>query len=377
MNKKLNRKRNIILITVSIAILLLIFVLVYFFGFYSKTVARVDGIKVKQKEVDVYMDFLKSQDTSGELPTDEEGLKTLEANIIDSLIVIKLLEKYAGENDITVTDQEVDERMELIEGTYSSEGDFEENLEASGISKEFLEDYLRNQLLSSKIYNAVTADVTVSEDEVKQYYEDNKNTVFLVPEKIRASHILAIFPWKKDGSEETQEGREEALSKIEMIQEKLENGEDFGDLALQYSDDTTSAEDGGDLGFISKGEMVEEFEEVLFALDVGETSGIVETEYGFHIIEATDYEEEHIQEFSEVEESINTYLLNLHKMEVWEDFIYSLIDKVSIEYFTDVEGTLNSTDNTGAEDSTETGIEDNTDAGTEDNTGTGTEEESE
>jgi len=280
----------------------------------------------------------------------------LEADIIDSLIIIKLLEKYAEENNITVTDEEVNEQLKLLMDTYSSEKDFEKYLKEKGIDKRFLEGVLRSQLLSSKIYSKVTADVIVTEEEVKQYYEDNKNTFFLVPVSVKASHILTMFPWVEDNSEETEEGREEALEKIKMVEDKLKDGGDFEDLARQYSDDGTSGENGGDLGYISKGQMVEEFEEALFSLDVGEVSEIVETEYGFHIIKATDRQEEYIQKFDEVEESINTYLLNLHKAEKWEDFIFSLIEKVDIEYFTDVEGTLNSTD---------TGTEDNTDIETE------------
>jgi len=337
--------------------MLLIFIFVFLSAGCSKAVARADGIEVKQNEVDVYMNFLKNQDTSGELSTDEEGLKTVEAKIIDSLIVTRLLEKYAEENNIAVTDEEVNQQVQSIIDTYTSEEDFEKNLKDRGIDKKFLKNELRSQMLSSKIFDIVTADVVVTEDEVKQYYEDNKNTLFLVPVKLKASHILAMFPWRKDNFEETQEGREEALSKIEMVEEKLKNGGVFEDLARQYSDDKNSAASGGDLGYVSKGQMVEEFDKALFALDVGEVSGIVETGYGFHIIKVFDRQEEYIQEFDEVKESINTYLLNLHKSKKREDFILSLIEEASIEYFTDVEGTLN--------DSTDTGTEDNTDTGTE------------
>jgi parvulin-like peptidyl-prolyl isomerase len=187
---------------------------------------------------------------------------------------------------------------------------------------------------------------------VKQYYEDNKNTLFLVPVKLKASHILAMFPWVKDNSEETEEGREEALEKIEMVEEKLKDGEAFEDLARQYSDDSTSAANDGDLGYISEGQMVEEFDKALFALDVGEVSGIVETQYGFHIIKVYDHQEEYIQKFDEVEEQINTILLNSYKTREWENFIFSLIERANIEYFTDVEGILNSTD-TGTEEESE------------------------
>lgn len=228
--------------------MLLIFVFVFLFTGCSKTVAKVDGIEIKQKEVDAYMNSIKSQDTSGEITSDEEKLNALEADIIDSLIIIKLLEKYAEENNITVTDEEVNEQVKLLMDTYSSEKDFEKYLKEKGIDKRFLEGVLRSQLLSSKIYSKVTADVIVTEEEVKQYYEDNKNTLFVVP--------------------------------------------------------------------------------------------------------ANDSQEEYIQKFYEVKESINTDLLNLYKTKKWNDFIFSLIEKVNIEYFTDVEGSLNSTD-TGTEEESE------------------------
>ena len=144
----------------------------------SKTVAKVDGIEVKQKEVDIYMNFLKSQDTSGELPTDEEELKSLEANIIDLFIVRKLLERYAKENNIAVTDKEISEQVQSIIDTYPSEEDFEKYIKEIGVDKKFFEGELSSQILSGKIFNIVTEDVTVTDDEVRKYYEDNKNTYF-------------------------------------------------------------------------------------------------------------------------------------------------------------------------------------------------------
>lgn len=330
-------KRSVICI-----IMLFIFVFVFLFAGCSKTVVRVDGIEIKQKEVDTYINFYKKQSTSSELTEDEEELKTLEASIIDSLIVTKLLEKYAEENNITVSSEEVDKQIKLIIDSYSSEEDFKKGLKDMGIDRKFLENYFRSLMLGSEIFDVVTADVIVTGQEIKQYYDDNKKTLFVVPARVKASHILAIFPWVEDNSEETEEGKEEALKKIKMVEDKLNNGGDFEDLARQYSDDSASAASGGDLDYISKGQMIEEFEEALFSMDVGEVSEIVETQYGFHIIKVFDRQEEYIQKFDEVEESINAYLLNLHKMEKWEDFIFSLIEEVNIEYFKDVEGTLNS-----------------------------------
>ncbi len=327
----------------SIATLVILLIIISLFAGCSKTVARADGIEIKQKEVDTYINFIKKQDTTGEITSDEETFNNLKANIIDSLIVIKLLEKHAAENNITVTDEEIEEQLKSIIDTYPSEEDFEKELKENEIDRKFIEGELKNQLLRSKIYDKVTANVIVTDKEMEQYYEDNKDTLFLVPFSVKAGHILAMFPWKKDNSEETQEGREEAKEKIEMIEEKLKNGEDFEDLARQYSDDETTSESGGDLGYLSEGQMVEEFDKALFSLDVGEVSKIIETEYGFHIIKVYEYREEYVQDFDEVKENINTYLLKLYENGKWEDFVLALIDKVDIEYFTDVEGTLKST----------------------------------
>jgi parvulin-like peptidyl-prolyl isomerase len=326
--------------SIVIVFILIVSISILLFTGCDKTLARVDGIEIKQNEVDIYMNFIKSQSTDGELTISEEELKALQVNIIDSLIVIKLLEEYADKNGITVSSQEVDERLATVIDSYASEEDFEENLKNMGIDRDFLESELKSQILRRKIYDAVTTDIIITDQQAKQYYDDNKESLYLVPARVKASHILAAFPWIKDGSEESEEGREEALRKIETVEDKLKNGGDFEELAKQYSDDDMTAEDGGDLGYISKGQTVEEFEEALFSLDEGEVSGIIETEYGFHIIKILDRQEEYYQDFEEVEENIKVYLSDLHKLEEYNDFIFSLIEDADIEYFIDTEGTL-------------------------------------
>jgi parvulin-like peptidyl-prolyl isomerase len=326
----------------SFTILAVLAVIIFLFSGCSKTVARADGIEVKQKEVDVYIDFIMGQSSTEETALDEEQLSEMQASIIDSLIVIKLLEKYAEENGIAVTGDEVEEQIKSIIDSYPSEEDFKKELEENGIDRQFLEGELRNQLIRTKIFEGVTKDVIVTDKEIEQYYEDNKETFFLVPASVKAGHILAMFPWKKDNSAESEEGRIEAMEKIEMIEEKLKSGGDFEELAQRYSDDEATSENGGNLDYISEGQMVEEFDRVLFSLGEGEISEIIETEFGFHIIKVYDCREEYIQDFDEVRESISTYLLSLYKNSKWEDFIFSLIDEADIEYLTDVEGTLSS-----------------------------------
>jgi peptidyl-prolyl cis-trans isomerase D len=117
--------------------------------------------------------------------------------------------------------------------------------------------------------------IDVSEEEVAQRYEA-EILDFVSEEQRRGAHILVAFD--EDASEE------QALAKITRIEERLKAGEDFAELAKAESSDTASAADGGDLGFSAKGVYVAGFEEALFALNEGELSQPIKTEFGYHLI---------------------------------------------------------------------------------------------
>lgn len=350
------KKRLQRLITVISIITTLALSIVFISG-CSATVATVNGVAVKQSEVDAYINFILVQDPEGTADLSEEEINDLEANIIDSLLVVKLLEQYAEENSITATQEEIDEQMDAIIVSYPSESDFESDLKAKKIEREFLEYELRSQILRTKIYAEATASVITTGELVEEYYEENRETLFVIPTRIRVSHILSIFPWIEDTSlEENDQAKETIREKIEFVAEQLEKGAEFGDMAREFSDDTATAADGGDLGFITGGQMVEEFEKAAFSLEIGEVSDIVETQFGYHILKVFDREEGRIQEYDEVKESLSTYLSELKKAEKWEEFIMGLIENAEIEYLSGIEGTLNS-----PLDSTGEGSQDETD----------------
>ena len=351
MKKRLQR-----LITVISLITALALSIVFISG-CSATVATVNGVAVKQSEVEAYINFIMVQDPEGTADLSEEEINDLEVNIIDSLLVVKLLEQYAEENGIAATQEEIDGQMNAIIASYPSEDDFESDLKEKNIKREFLEYELKSQILRTKIYAEATASIITTGEMVKEYYEENRETLFAISTRIRVSHILSIFPWIEDTSiEENDQAKETAREKIEFVAEQLEKGAEFGDMAREFSDDTATGADGGDLGFITRGQMVEEFEEAAFSLEVGEVSGIVETQFGYHILKVFDREEGRMQEYDEVKESLSTYLSELKKAEKWEEFIMGLIDNAEIEYLSGVEGTLNSTlDSTGEESQDETG----------------------
>jgi len=104
-------------------------------------------------------------------------------------------------------------------------------------------------------------------------------------DQIRASHIL-ISHAESDSRAASSRSRQEALKAIETLKGRIAGGEDFGDIAADNSDCPSSA-NGGDLGFFPKGAMVPEFETAAFALEVGQTSDVVETDFGYHLIQRT------------------------------------------------------------------------------------------
>jgi len=347
-----------------------------YFGYrfdFSKTLATVNGASIKQNTVDTYVEFMQNQDATSVPAENTTEFKTLQANILDSLIVLKILESYADKNNYKVTQKEIDDAYQSIVDSYPSESDFEDDLVIKKISKDFLVDQVSSQVLRDKIFTDVTKNVTVSDEEIKKYYDDNKETLFKVPEQIQVSHILIQFN-VPEGQELTEQIKKEAYDKIKAVQEKLKSGQDFAVLAKTYSEDTASAESGGDIGLISAGQTIKEFEDAAFTLKVGEVSDIVETTYGYHLIKVTDHKDEYIKDFSEVTDTIKPYLLNSKQTEEWEKFIYDLILKTNIKYTTDLKGTLldiNSNQETSTSD-TSSADTTSTDSGTSSTTGSGT-----
>ena len=143
------------------------------------------------------------------------------------------------------------------------------------------------------------ADVSVSEEEIEQEYQDNI-ALYKTTEERRVSHILIEFGDDKDAAKE----------KAESLLAEVEQGADFAELAEANSADTFSAENGGDLDFITAGMMDPSFDEAAFAIsNVGETSEVIETEFGYHIIKLTDMKPVETTPLAEVRDEIEAQLL--------------------------------------------------------------------
>ncbi len=144
-----------------------------------------------------------------------------------------------------------------------------------------LREELKAQQMVAELQRKKFANITVSNDDVLKFYEAYKDSLPSVPAEVEIAHIL-IRP-KVDSL-----ARLASLERMQKIEAELRAGADFAELARKYSEDPGSAKSGGDLGYVKRGEFVKRFEEAAFALREGQISKIVETEFGFHLIQLLD-----------------------------------------------------------------------------------------
>lgn len=239
--------------------------------------------------------------------------------------------------------------LATVDGKVITIGDFEKRLAelppyyktfATQRQKDFLDDMIAKQLLykealrrgldrdadvrellkeaRQKILIAKLIEVEekkkhyVGEEQIREFYELRKND-FVNPLKLRASHIQV-----------------ETESQANDILQKLKSGGDFGELARQYSKDP-SMQNGGDIGYFTKGQLLPEIESAVFELKIGEISDLIRTQIGYHIIKLTDRIEPHVAELSEVRKKIEKELNNKAQKDTFESLIKNLRSKTRIK----------------------------------------------
>src|SRR5271157_1127169 len=149
----------------------------------------------------------------------------------------------------------------------------------------------------------MAAATTVTDQDLQAYYDQHRDE-YRVPEQVKVSHILIKIPLPAPGAKEDEKAVADARAKAEGILKELKAGGDFAKLAEKYSDDPGSAKSGGELGWIGRGRTVPEFEKAAFSLSKGETSDLVKSSYGFHIIRVEDKQSAHLKTLAEVKSEI-------------------------------------------------------------------------
>lgn len=228
----------------------------------------------------------------------DELVRQYGVDALDALITAKVIGLEAANEKVSASSDEISEELGILIDSYGGEETFNEALAYNGLTREDIEKDIKQYVLTEKL---LKPRISITEEEIENYFEENKDT-FAEEEQIKANHILV------DDEKTAKE-----------VANKLEEGEDFADLAKEYSTDVSNADSGGDLGYFGKGKMLAEFEEAAFAMDINEISDPVKTDYGYHIIQVVDKKE------------AKEAKLEDHKTEV-EDALFK--EKMQVEYST-------------------------------------------
>jgi peptidyl-prolyl cis-trans isomerase C len=291
----------------------------------SEVAAVVNGKTITQQELAAQLQRVKqrAKQQGGDIP--EERIDQIRKDILDNLIDQELLFQETVKAGIKVDSAAVASHLSGFKKQFPSEDKYKDALKEIGMSEEELTAAINKGMsIQELITTRITKDLTVSEDESKAFYQQHPE-YFKRPEQVKASHILI-----KAGPEATAEQKAEAQKKIAMIGDQLKKGKDFAELARQYGEDGTK-EKGGDLGYFARGQMVKPFEDAAFAMQPGQTSEMVTTPFGYHLVKVTDRRAEGMTEFSEAKESIERHLKQAKTEKQVKDYVENLRKNAKIE----------------------------------------------
>jgi peptidyl-prolyl cis-trans isomerase C len=319
--------------TISSFVLLLFLVALTSFVFAEEKPAQTDKAAlvndtvITQAELDSQMNMVVDRlRASGRLP-DVSQLDQLRSQVLENLIARELLYQESQKKGIKISQEAVNEQLINLKAQFPNEAEFNNALTRMNLTEASIKEKLERDLILKKLIDdEVAPGVKLSDIEIRAFY-DNNPEAFKQPERVKASHILIKVDPKADASQKA-----EAKKKIDLVQAKLQKGEDFGALAKEYSEGPSGPE-GGDLGYFTRGQMVKPFEDAAFAMKPGEVSGVVETKFGYHLIKVTDKKPETTMSYDEVKTRLEEFLKQRKMQEEINVYVKRLEEKAKIERF--------------------------------------------
>ena len=249
--------------------------------FSNTVIAKGKDVQVTQALLDDEVIRLKAQFASRGQNMPEDQATALDRRVLEQLIQIQLMRARANAEDKAAGKALAEKRFAEAKTRLGSDEALTRQLKLMGTTQDEV---------MAKWTDSATAEVvlkrelkvTVSDDDVKKYYEDNPGR-FEMPEMLRASHILLVTADAKTGKEFSEEQKQAKYKQMEGLLKRARAGEDFAKMAKEYSEDPGSKDRGGEYKF-PRGQMVPEFEAAAFGLATNQVSDIVTTRYGYHII---------------------------------------------------------------------------------------------
>lgn len=285
-------------------------------------VARVNGEAVAKDEFERMLRTLE-QRAGGPIPAERRD--EILRGALDQLIVYKVLSQESKARGLKIEESEIDAKIAELRKGFPTQEAFDKAIKDRGMTLDKLRSDARVDLSVNKLMAAEVATLPGPSDaEAKEFYDKNPDK-FKENESVRASHILVRADEKADAAT-----KKKARTEIDAVLKQAKGGADFGKLAQEHSQDS-SASQGGDLGYFGKGQMVPAFDKAAFELAPGQISGVVTTQFGYHIIKVIDHKAGRTIPFEEAQAKIKDYLTGQKKQEHADAFIDGLKKKAKIE----------------------------------------------
>lgn len=275
--------------------------------FADPVVATGKGFEIKRSQVDdAYLNYSAAEAARGSsIPDTDRAL--VRSKLLDHLIIDHLLLQMATPDEKTETQKKVDDAIN--EARTNSPAAFDAQVKASGMTLEQMRDRaVEQQICKRVLVRETTNGVTVSDAEVKKFYDDNPSD-FEMPERAHVAHILISTLDPVTQSPLPPDKKKEKEKLASDLKSRAEKGEDFAKLVKQYSDDPGSKDKGGEYTFARNHQMVPEFEAAAFSLKTNQISDLVETRYGYHIIKLIEMLPPSKEQFADVAPKIREYLV--------------------------------------------------------------------
>nr|WP_276576081.1 peptidylprolyl isomerase [Oceanirhabdus seepicola] len=296
-----------------------------------QVVAKGKGVKITRGELDDdsrTKNLMKQFEMAygANYMENEEAVKTVIAykqSILNYIIQSEVIESKGKEIGVKLTDsemaEEVDKRYNEYMETVGGEEELNKLLENADMTEAEVKASYEKQILENKVYEEVTKDVTVAEEEIKKSYDSNKESYTEEPNKVKISYMLV----------DTEEKASEIIS-------RLDNGEAFSDIAKEVSLDESTKENGGDLGYITYDDpkLGKQIMTAAKILKVGEVKSLEDTR-GFNIIKIEDKKDFPIKEFDVVKEEIEKMLVDQEKYNLWQTKLNEWLEEKDVKTYSE------------------------------------------
>ena len=283
-------------------------------------VARVNGTDIDAVELRRAKKVLLRGQT---VPAEQQS--ALDKQAVEQLISAELLYQAAAKMEVADLEKQIDAKVAQGKARFKTEEEFKKAIKDLEMDEKDLREYTRRDLLISRfVETAFVSKTVVSETEIRDFYNKNSDK-FKQDERVKASHILIGVVGTASADD-----KKKAREKAEKLRKELAGGADFAALAKGNST-CPSSQQGGDLGFFGKGQMVPAFEKAAFALKPGEISDVVETQFGYHIIKLTEKKPARTTDLGEVKAKIEEYLKGQKVNEAIQKYIADVKKTAKIE----------------------------------------------